>query len=86
VPDPRPKKKTPREIDVRSLARAYTPIAIQTLGGVAQNSESDGARVSAAIALLDRGWGKAAQPLTGAGGVEPIEVTIRTIIEGSKKK
>jgi hypothetical protein len=42
--------------------------------------------VRAAVALLDRGWGKAAQPLTGAGGDQSIEVTIRTIIEGSKKK
>jgi hypothetical protein len=40
------------------LARSYTEIAIQTLGGIASNGESEAARVSASIALLDRGWGK----------------------------
>ena len=38
------------------------------------------ARVSAAQALLDRGWGKPAQPHTGEDG--DIRVTIRTITEG----
>ena len=68
---------------MRSLARAYTQLSITTLGGIAQNSDSDAARVSACTQLLDRGWGKAAQPVTGAGG-EDIQVTIRTIIEGKK--
>lgn len=35
---------------------------MQTLGGICENSESDAARVTAAIALLDRGWGKPNQP------------------------
>jgi hypothetical protein len=74
------------ESDVRSLARAHTPIVIKTLGGLAVSAESEAVRVSACTVLLDRGWGKAAQPLTGAGGAEPIEVTIRTIIEGTKTK
>jgi hypothetical protein len=60
-------------------------MVIKQLGDIAQNGESEAARVSACAQLLDRGWGKAAQPITGAGGVEPIEVTIRTIIEGKKK-
>ena len=34
--------------------------------------------------LLDRGWGKPAQPVTGKNGEEDIAVTIRTII-GEKK-
>ena len=51
--------------DLRSLARAHTELGIQTLAGIARNSTSDTARVSAAQALLDRGWGKPAQPHTG---------------------
>lgn len=40
-------------------------MAIQTLAGVAQNGQSDSARVAAAEALLSRGWGKPAQAIVG---------------------
>jgi len=83
MPDPRPKKRLPK--DLSSLARSYTDMAIRTLAGVAQSGESEAARVSAAGQLLDRGWGRPAQPVTGKDGVEDIRVTIRTIIEGPKK-
>lgn len=69
--------------DVRSIARSHTDIAIDTLSGVAKSSKNDSARVAAAVALLERGWGKSAQPHTGADG-EDIRVTIRTIIEQKK--
>ena len=59
---PTKKKQTTREIDVRSLARAWTPLAIRTLAGIAENSPMDAARVSACGILLDRGWGKPNQP------------------------
>lgn len=49
--------------EIRSLARSYTEMAIQTLAGVAQNGKSEPARVAAAEALLNRGWGKPAQPI-----------------------
>ena len=68
---------------MRSLARAYTKTAIQTLGGIAATGESEAARVSACGILLDRGWGRPNQPHTGADG-QDIRVTIRTIIEGKK--
>lgn len=51
--------------EIRSLARSYTDMAIQALAGVAQNSESDSAKVAAAEALLNRGWGKPTQPISG---------------------
>jgi hypothetical protein len=37
--------------------------------------------VSAASALLDRGWGKAPQPHSGEDGGD-IRITIRQIVEG----
>jgi hypothetical protein len=37
--------------------------------------------VSAASALLDRGWGKAAQPHAGGDGEGKIEIIIRDIAE-----
>ena len=45
--------------DIRSLARAHTPTAIRTLAGIMQQPDAPAAaRVSAAVAILDRGWGK----------------------------
>jgi hypothetical protein len=68
--------------DLRSLARAHTELSVQTLAGIARNSTSDQARVSAAQALLDRGWGKAIQPHTGEDGGD-IHVVIRQIIDSA---
>ena len=42
------------------LAKTYTEEALQTLVDVARNGRTDAARVSAANALLDRGYGKPA--------------------------
>lgn len=66
--------KTPTQI--KSLARAHTEAAINCLVGVMENSTSDPARVSAAQALLDRGWGKAAQPVDGDGEGGPVQLTV----------
>jgi hypothetical protein len=45
--------------DIRSLARAHTGSAIKVLAGIMNESEAPAsARVSAATALMDRGWGK----------------------------
>jgi len=40
------------------------------------------ARVAAATALLDRGWGKAAQSHAGADGEGPIELAVRITTQG----
>lgn len=77
---PTKKKKTTTELDVRSLARGHTEMVIKQLAGIAQHGDKDAARATACAILLDRGWGKAAQPLTGADGSDDIQVTIRTII------
>lgn len=48
--------------DIRSLARSHTETAIRTLVGIMnQEKAPPAARVSAAEALLNRGWGKATQ-------------------------
>jgi hypothetical protein len=64
--------------DLRSLARAHTELSIQTLAGIARNSTSDQARVAAAQALLDRGWGRAPVAITGEVGGD-LRITIRQI-------
>jgi hypothetical protein len=51
---------------------------MRTLGGIAKDGKSEQARVAAAQALLDRGYGKAKQTHehTGAGGEGPIVVKV----------
>jgi hypothetical protein len=67
--------------DIRSLARAQTALAIRTLTGVCGSKAAPAAaRVSAAQALLDRGWGRPPQPHTGEDDND-IRVTIRNIVE-----
>ena len=54
-------KTTPQQSQrLSELAKAYTHDALLTLVDVAKNGRSDAARVSAANALLDRGYGKPA--------------------------
>ncbi len=55
---------------LEEIARTYTNEALRVLVEVAQTSVSDAARVSAANALLDRGYGKPSQhtELTGKDG------------------
>lgn len=68
--------------DIRSLARAHTETAIKTLASIMnQEKAQPAARVQAANSLLDRGWGKAAQPLTGEDGEGPVEIIRRIVRE-----
>jgi hypothetical protein len=58
----------PRQLaDVRDLARQHTEEAVECLVRIMRDSKSEAAQVAAANAILDRGWGKATQPLTGDG-------------------
>ena len=60
---------TKAPVEIRSLARAQTALAIRTLTGVCGSKAAPAAAsVSAAQALLDRGWGKPAQPHAGEDG------------------
>jgi len=61
--------KAPAEI--RSLARKHTATALNTLAGIMREKKSPpAARVMAANALLDRGWGKAPQSIEHSGEIE----------------
>ena len=61
----------PKEIaEVKELARQHTPAAIEVLASIMHNTKaSDAARVSAANALLDRGYGKPQQQIPGEGAL-----------------
>lgn len=72
--------ETPTEI--RSLARSHTRSAILALAGVMRSKDAThAARVSAANALLDRGWGKPPQALeNGADGALELIHRIERVI------
>lgn len=61
------------QADIRSLARSYAPSALNVLRRIADSPKAPpAARVSAATALLDRGYGKPAQMIEGNPD-KPIE-------------
>jgi hypothetical protein len=64
--------------EIRDLARQHTDLALQTLAEIAAHGENESARVSAANALLDRGWGKRAVPVMGAEVPELITLDFGT--------
>lgn len=57
--------------EIRSLARSHTRTALNVLVGIMRSKDATAAaRVSAANAVLDRGWGKATQ--THEGGPDGV--------------
>ncbi len=56
-------------------------MGVRVLAGIAQQSESDAARVRAIELLFERGWGKAPTTHTGEDGEGAIQVIIRHIVE-----
>src|SRR5436190_23662894 len=62
--------------DIRDLAREHTETAINALVHIAESGKQESARVAAASALLDRGWGKPTQPLSGDKDAPPIGLSI----------
>lgn len=70
------KKKTEADKHVEELARVSTTSALKTLVSVMESKSSPpSARVSAACAVLDRGWGRAPQTVEiGNKDKKPFEV------------
>lgn len=69
--------------EIRSLARSHTQTAVRVLVGIMRsNDATPAARVSAANAILDRGWGKATQPLENGrdGAIELVHRIERVIV------
>lgn len=89
MPDGRPKKRLPREIDLGSLARAYTTGIISKLGHYALNEElviEPELRLRAMGMLMDRGWGKPNQPTENKIEGE-VNIILRDMMaERAKKK
>lgn len=77
------KKGTPNKVtaEVRTLAQKYGAQAIDALAEIMNDKEQAApARVSAAKELLDRGYGKAPQPVTDGDGAN-LSDAVRDLIE-----
>jgi hypothetical protein len=68
--------RTRKTIEIQEAAKKYAGDMIKALVDVALNSESDSARVAAANALLDRGYGKPRQAVELSGAVAHAGVLI----------
>jgi hypothetical protein len=69
--------------EIRSLARGHTKTALNVLVGVMRNTKAPApARIAAANAILDRGWGKAPQAIQNGddGALELIHRIERVIV------
>ena len=78
------KVKTAKSVtEIRSLARSHTRTAINVLVGIMRSKDATAAaRVTAANAILDRGWGKANQAIEigDEGALELIHRIERVIV------
>lgn len=68
-------KGTPNKstADVKAMAQKHGPDAIKELARLALHAEAEPARVAAIKEILDRAYGKSAQPVGGGDGTEPIK-------------
>ena len=60
--------------EIKALAQVHAEIAIRELARLAVSAESEAARVAAIKELLDRGYGKSAQSVTGEGGEGAVQL------------
>ena len=61
---------------LREAAQKHAAACLETLLHIMQNGESDAARVSATKELLDRGFGKATQPISGDSDGDPVKLAM----------
>ncbi|MDI3298260.1 MAG: hypothetical protein QJR08_03720 [Bacillota bacterium] len=62
--------------EVKALARQWAPRAIETLVDIMLHGQHERARIAAAEALLDRGFGKPTQPLAGDPEMPPLQIVV----------
>lgn len=69
------RRTDPQSMRVASIAREHTEAALKKLVDLMFSAENEQVQLSAANALLDRGWGKPPQAITGEDG-GPVKMTI----------
>ena len=67
--------------DLQGMAQVYTEDALRVLVEIAKDDKAPKpARVSAAVAILDRAHGKPTQAITGEGGKDLIAPVLNVIL------
>jgi hypothetical protein len=61
--------KTREELDLIAACRDRAPEALEAMVQIMTNGESERNRLAAAMAIIERGYGKPEQPVTGDVGV-----------------
>lgn len=90
APPPKlPKREVPdRKLSaaaLRKLARVHTEVAVQVLAEVATTGSSEASRISAAMALLDRGYGKSGNGAASeAAARKPVVFHRIELIDGTE--
>lgn len=59
--------------EVKALAGRHGPAAIKRLVHLMDHAESEVAQIAASKEILDRAYGKSAQPVGGGDGTEPLQ-------------
>jgi len=62
------------------LAQKYGPDAVRAIAKLAKEADNDATKLAAWRELLDRGYGKARQPVSGDDDSPPIKHIHRVII------
>lgn len=68
--------------DIKEVARSFTPQAMKTLVALLGRDDSPAAQLGAARELLDRGYGKATQPIAGDDEGAAIRVINEIVLRG----
>ena len=82
---PNPLGRPRGDFQVRQLARTHTAAAIQALVD-ALASKNERTRITAAEAILDRGWGRPGQAKADEGAGERRQVVVRWLKPGEVLK
>lgn len=72
---------TKAKADIKALASPYGPEAVAVLVKIMHEGETHSVRLAAANALLDRGFGKASQPIEHSGHLDVAMTLDRVITE-----
>jgi hypothetical protein len=71
---------------VVALCQLYSVEAVETLVKHMRNTKNHSLSVKASEALLDRGFGRVAQAITGEGGEGPVKITYEVIRKWGDKE
>lgn len=61
--------------DLAEIAKGHAPAAMKTLAEISAKGETESARVTASIAILDRAYGKPTQAVQHTGAVGTYDLT-----------